>query len=125
MHFVREHGSNANLWKKHGSFGPVNISKGVQATQSHVSQTHIDRYLDNPHDQSDHSYKYNRNTDYLGEEAPLFVTHHGILHATEGHHRTAAALQRGDSHINGWHYDLDKDPAQAKGLDEQEWDDNQ
>ncbi len=118
MKFVRYHGSNADMWRQHATFGPVNISKGVQATQPHVSQTHIDRYLDNPHDQSDHSYQFGQNSDYLGEHSPLFVTHQGILHATEGHHRTAAALQRGDSHIHGWHYDLDKDPAGVRGLDD-------
>jgi hypothetical protein len=125
MHFVREHAGNANLWRKHGSFGPVDISKGVHATQTHVSQTHIDRYLNNPHDETEHTKQYGHNEHDLSNDAPMFVTHHGMLHAIEGHHRTAAGLQRGDHHINAWHYDLDKDPAGAKGLDEDEWDDDQ
>lgn len=46
--------------------------------------------------------------DYFGNETPGFVRHNGKLHAVEGHHRVAAALMRGDTHIEGRLYDADK-----------------
>lgn len=136
MRFVGDHGDNPKLWHKYGTLGHVDLTKPVHATQSHVSQTHIDRYRDNPHDSSDHVYSFGPSAarDYPGEEAPMFVTHGGALHVTEGHHRTAAALQSGKKSIRGWHYDLDKDPAKTKvqrevegdetWKDPDEWDDD-
>ena len=114
-HFIGEHGSNSALWKEKGTFGKVNIKdQPVYATQSHVNQHHIDHYTASPGDIS-HSM---RNTPgygerhaqdpYLADEHPMFVTHEGRLHVTDGHHRVAAALQSGQKHIMGWHYDGDK-----------------
>lgn len=114
-HFIGEHGSNSALWKEKGTFGKVNIKdQPVYATQSHVNQQHIDHYTASPGDIS-HSM---RNTPgygqrhaqdpYLADEHPMFVTHEGRLHVTDGHHRVAAALQSGQKHIMGWHYDGDK-----------------
>lgn len=115
MRFVRNHGTNSDLWRKHGHFGDVDLTQGVHATQSHVSQAHIDRYLRHPDDATEATHQgRGLKSDYLGDEAPMFVTHERGLHATEGHHRVAAALQRGDKSIKGWHYDLDKDPALTK-----------
>jgi hypothetical protein len=110
MNFVGNHGTNTAHWHQHGEYGAVNLQQPVYATQSHVSQAHIDKYLHDPNAMSHHRTKYQNagNSDYLGDGAPMFVTHQGRLHTTEGHHRTAAALQRGDSHIMGWHYDADK-----------------
>jgi hypothetical protein len=110
MKFVGNHGTNTAHWKQHATYGHVDLRQPVHATQSHVSQNHIDKYLGDPGAQSHHREKYPNagGSDYLGDGAPMFVTHEGRLHATEGHHRTAAALQRGDSHIMGWHYDADK-----------------
>lgn len=109
-HFIGEHGQNTEHWKQHATYGAVNLKQPVYATQSHVSQMHIDKYHHDPGAMSHHQQKYNPNgqSEYLGDGAPMFVTHEGRLHATEGHHRTAAALQRGDDHIMGWHYDADK-----------------
>jgi hypothetical protein len=109
--FVSEHGTNTHHWQQHATYGAVNLKQPVYATQSHVSQAHIDKYLADPGATSHHREKYGEttgNSNYLGDGAPMFVTHEGRLHATEGHHRTAAALQRGDSHIMGWHYDADE-----------------
>jgi hypothetical protein len=109
--FVGNHGTNTAHWQQHGTYGAVNLKQPVYATQSHVSQAHIDKYLADPGATSHHRMKYGEttgNSNYLGDGAPMFVTHEGRLHATEGHHRTAAALQRGDSHIMGWHYDADQ-----------------
>lgn len=114
-HFIGEHGSNSALWKEKGTFGKINIKdQPVYATQSHVNQQHIDHYTASPGDIS-HSM---RNTPgygqrhaqdpYLADEHPMFVTHEGRLHVTDGHHRVAAALQSGQKHIMGWHYDGDK-----------------
>lgn len=113
--FIGDHGANTNLWQRHGERKAVDLTQPVYATQSHVSQTHIDRYKSNPGDISDHAHTYGPgHSDYLGEEAPLFVTHQGRLHAIEGHHRVAAALQQGKPEIKGWHYDLDEDPGKTK-----------
>ena len=114
-HFIGEHGSNSALWKEKGTFGKINIKdQPVYATQSHVNQQHIDHYTASPGDIS-HSM---RNTPgygqrhaqdpYLADEHPMFVTHEGRLHVTDGHHRVAAALQSGQKHIMGWHYDGDE-----------------
>jgi hypothetical protein len=108
MRFIGNHGTNTAHWHQHGTYGAVSLKQPVYATQSHVSQAHIDKYLVDPGAMSHHKSKYPSSTsNYLGDGAPMFVTHEGRLHTTEGHHRTAAALQRGDSHIMGWHYDAD------------------
>lgn len=115
IRFVHHHGTNPELWKKHGTYGDVDLTQGVHATQSHVSQAHIDRYLNNPDDLTESQHQgRGAGGEYLGDQAPMFVTHESGLHVTEGHHRVAAALQRGDKSIKGWHYDLDKDPALTK-----------
>lgn len=110
--FTAEHGSDHALWQNKGSLGKVSLRQPVYATQSHVGQKHVDRYLDDPKSTSWHEQKYGQPSDhgdrYLGHDHPMFVTHNGKLHVTEGHHRVAAALQRGDTHIHGWHYDGDK-----------------
>lgn len=113
--FIGEHGSNAALWKEKGTFGKVNIKdQPVYATQSHVNQQHIDHYTASPGDIS-HSMrntpgygKTHAQNPYLADEHPMFVTHEGRLHVTDGHHRVAAALQSGQKHIMGWHYDGDE-----------------
>lgn len=108
--FIREHGTNTHHWQQHATYGAVDLTNPVYATQSHVSQAHIDKYHHDPGATSHHQemYGHHGGTDYLGDGAPMFVTHQGDLHTTEGHHRTAAALQRGDKSIMGWHYDADK-----------------
>lgn len=124
--FIRGYGSDTDTWRKHGEYKPIDLTGGVHATQSHVSQTHIDRYKNNPNDDSEHEILHGKNPEYLGHQAPMFVTHQGRLHATEGHHRVAAALQTGKKSMLGWHYDLDKDPADIKGwLHDDNWDDDQ
>lgn len=123
MRFVGNHGTNTALWRKYGEHKPIDLTQPVHATQSHVSQAHIDRYKANPGDLTENRHLYGDNDfDYLGDESPMFVTHRGALHAIEGHHRTAAALQSGKKSITGWHYDLDKDPARVKDQDEVEGD---
>lgn len=105
MDFVGNHGTDKKFWHQHATHGPVDIKQPVYATQSHVSQTHLDKYKANP----DATTHQDRGDDrYLGDEAPLMVTHGGRLHTIEGHHRVAAALQRGDHHIDAYHYDADK-----------------
>jgi hypothetical protein len=108
--FVSNHGTNTHHWQQHATYGAVDLTKPVYATQSHVSQDHIDKYHHDPGAMSHHRSKYPNagGSNYLGDGAPMFVTHQGDLHATEGHHRTAAALQRGDKSIMGWHYDADQ-----------------
>lgn len=110
--FIRYHGSDTALWQNKGRLGKVDLTKGVYATQSHVGQKHIDHYLAHPDSESwanrTHPQRSIMNIEYLGDDTPLFVTHEGRLHCIEGHHRVAAALQRGDKTIHAWHYDGDK-----------------
>jgi hypothetical protein len=106
MNFVANHGTDSDFWHKHGTHGPVDIkNQPVWATQSHVSQSHLDKYKGNPNATT---HKDNGRGNYLGDESPMMVTHNGRLHVTEGHHRVAAALQRGDSHITAHHYNADE-----------------
>ena len=110
MHFQRNEGVLPSTWENKGTLGKVDISGPVHATQSHVNQSHLDRYSAKPSDKSWWEHRSGRTdeTGYKGSKHPMFVTHQGRLHVLEGHHRVAAALQRGDSHIEGWHYDADK-----------------
>lgn len=121
LDFVDYHGDNQEFWKKNATHGPVDLRKGVYATQSHVHPDHIAKYHDNPDAQTHHIENGKLDTGYLGDSDPMFVTHQGRLHATEGHHRVAAALQRGDSHINGWHYDADQHGFPSND-DDDDWD---
>lgn len=106
MDFIGNHGANKPFWHEHATHGPVDIkNQHVYATQSHVSQSHLDKYHANP---SATTHRDNGHGDYLGDESPLMVTHRGILHAIEGHHRVGAALQRGDDHIHAWHFNADE-----------------
>lgn len=109
-HWISEHSVDPESFTRHAAQPQnVDLRHGVWATQSHVGQFHINRYLHGD-DRSWHAQHGGDAAAYLGEKHPLFVTHQGRLHAIEGHHRIAAALQRGDSHIEGWHHDLDKHP---------------
>lgn len=105
MDFVGNHGANSEFWHQHGTHGPVDIKhQPVYATQSHVSQNHLDKYRYSP---GASTHRDNGRGDYLGDDAPMMVTHNGRLHVTEGHHRVAAALQRGDHHIDAYHFNAD------------------
>lgn len=131
MNFVSHHTNNPELWKEKGTFGPVDLRKGVYATQSHVHPNHFSRYLSDPHAPTERTRYRDEDSlvsdepwrEHLADRGPMFVTHQGRLHATEGHHRVAAALQRGDSHINGWHYDADHHgfPANHDEDDDDHW----
>jgi len=106
MDFVGNHGTNKQFWHQHATHGPVDIKKQpVYATQSHVSQNHLDKYKFHP---GAPTHTDNGSGNYLGDEAPLMVTHQGVLHTIEGHHRVGAALQRGDHHIDAWHFNADE-----------------
>jgi hypothetical protein len=71
----------------------------IYATQSHVAREHIQRYTDDPS-----SGMHNPDQ---GSEDPVIVTHEGRIHVGDGHHRVAAALARGETHLPVWHFDLD------------------
>jgi hypothetical protein len=121
MHFVREHGGNTDLWKKHGEFGPVDIKhQPVYATQSHVAKEHIERYQGDrqapSHAESLHGDR--SHVGYLGDKHPLFVTHEGRVHTIEGHHRVATDMAMGRHETLGWHFNLDKHPRLADRWEE-------
>ena len=113
-HFVTDHGSRGE-WEHGGAKLERVPLHDVWATQSHVSRRHIQRYLDAPNDKAWYLQQGGTDHEYAGNYHPMFVTNHGRLHATEGHHRIAAAMLRGDSHILGWHFNLDDHPIQRFG----------
>lgn len=121
--FIGEHGDDVPLWQNKGHLGHVNLQQPVYATQTHVSQQHIDKYLKNPSAPTWRHEKYGplKSIKYLGDDTPLFVTHEGRLHATEGHHRVAAALQAGHPHIHAWHFDLDKHPEYGREEEDEDY----
>lgn len=126
MNFVSRHSTEPIHWHDKGTYGPVDISGPVHATQSHVSQKHLDKYHADPDAQTDSMDKrrpeqHGSISDYPGDKAPMFVTHQGRLNTIEGHHRVAAALQRGDSHINAFHYDADKHGFPQDEEDDEDW----
>lgn len=105
--FVGEHIDNPKVWKPER----IDLSKGVYATQTHVSKEHIERYDRDPSGPVWSQVKHGPSKwddDYVANKAPVFVTHEGRLHAVEGHHRVAQALRSGQTHIGGYHYDADK-----------------
>lgn len=116
-HFAREHGSREDWEKGGGKIMHVDLRPGVYATQSHVSQFHINRYLHAPNDKAWylHSEPDAHDDGYIGHGHPLFVTHQGRLHAIEGHHRIGADLAKGQTHSLAWHFDLDKHPVNYLG----------
>lgn len=126
MRFVGGRGTDTDFWLKHGEHKPISLQQPIHATQGHVSEEHIERYAKNPRDKTDHQYRTQgwAGSRYLGNEGPMFVTHQGRLHTIEGHHRVAAGLRRGDDHVMGWHYDLDKDPGNVRGDQYDEDDDD-
>lgn len=104
------------------SHGTVDLGGPVYATQSHVSQSHLDKYHANPSAPTDRMDKYGPSESrYHGDHAPIFVYHQGRLHVTEGHHRVAAALQRGDSRIQGYHYNADHHGFPQHDEDDEDW----
>lgn len=120
-HFIREHGGSSHLWQNKGHLGTIPLGdRPVYATQSHVSKEHVQRYLDNPQSQTAHEMQYGPTPGHLANEAPQFVTHEGRLHAIEGHHRIAAALQRRVGSIHGWHFNLDKHPEYGRLLEDED-----
>jgi 8-oxo-dGTP pyrophosphatase MutT (NUDIX family) len=107
--FIADHFDNHDLWDQHGDVGPVDLTHGVYATQPYVVKRHLARYIQNPHDSVNYAKNHDVSQDpFHGNHMPMFVRHDGNLFAAEGHHRTAAALQRGDSSIHGIVYDADK-----------------
>lgn len=129
MSFTGEHGSNSHLWQHHGTLGMVNIKdEPVWATQTHVAKEHLDRYKDNPHDMSWHQQMHGTfpgREQYHGDEYPMFVTHQGRLHVTEGHHRVANALMNGEPKIHAWHFNLDAHPEYDPDENDEDWEDPQ
>lgn len=113
MRFIRNFGTDVAHWNEHGTFGPISLKQPVYATQSHVSQTHLDKYHADPQAQSARFDAFDPDMiqhlpEHHGDKAPMFVTHQGRLHTIEGHHRVGAALQRGDDKIDGWHFNADE-----------------
>ncbi len=110
--FVGAHVDNNRLWNTHGAPKKVDLSKGVYATQTHVSQEHLDRYARDRHGPTWTKIQYPHEKEYgggyAGDKLPMFVTHQGRLHAIEGHHRVASDLLAGRTSTMGYHYDADK-----------------
>jgi hypothetical protein len=83
----------------------------IYATQARVTKRGVDSYLKDP-DRRSGSGRPN----YPANDRPIFVKHGGDYYALDGHHRTAAAMLRGDKSVEGHVYDADK-----HGFPEPEW----
>lgn len=62
----------------------------VIASQYEVSANRISHSIANP-----------GNTDFGGDEYPLFVKHQGEVYLVDGHHRVVAAMAQGQSSVKG------------------------
>lgn len=83
----------------------------VYATQARVTKHGVDSYLKDP-DRRSGSGRPN----YPANDRPIFVKHGGSYFTLDGHHRTAAAMLRGDKSVEGHVYDADK-----HGFPKPEW----
>lgn len=107
INFIGEHIDNTDLWHHRATVTSVPLHQGVYATQPYVVDRHLERYVANPADQT-HHVQLHGDSPAPQDQAPMFVRHGGNIFTIEGHHRTAAALQRGDTHIRGYLYDADQ-----------------
>jgi 8-oxo-dGTP pyrophosphatase MutT (NUDIX family) len=99
-------------WHEKGEIGPVPLHGGnVYATQPRVTNRGVNMYLKDP-DRKSSSGRPN----YPANDRPIFVKHGGDYYTLDGHHRTAAAMLRGDEHVEGHVYDADK-----HGFPKPEW----
>lgn len=106
--FIYHHGANEDLWQ-HTEPSRVSLKQPIYATQPHLVEKHLNRYLGNKFDSTDRMHKNPiAMHDYHADEMPAFVKHQGRMHAIEGHHRVAAELLRGTPHIQGRVWDADR-----------------
>lgn len=111
-HMLANHGENGYQdWHDKGEVHDVDLSQHhVYATQPHVVDKHVNRYVQNPRDTVLHVQQHGENatTDsYPGTHHPMFIKHENNLFTVEGHHRTASALLRKEP-VRGIVYDADK-----------------
>ena len=91
-------------WHTKGEITHVPLrGPNVYATQARVTNRGVNMYLRDP-DKKSGSGRPN----YPANERPMFVKHGGEYYTLDGHHRTAAAMLRGDEHVEGHVYDADK-----------------
>jgi hypothetical protein len=99
-------------WHAKGEIRPVPLGGGnVYATQPRVTKRGVDAYLNDPGRKSGSG-----RPNYPANDRPIFVKHHDDYYTLDGHHRTAAAMLRGDKQVEGHVYDADK-----HGFPEPEW----
>lgn len=109
----------------------VDLSQPIHAMQPHLYKDKLKSYLDNPEGKTTAQEKF-RGADDQTQKAidhypfthhPGFIKYQGRLHVVDGHHRVAAAMMRGDSHIEGKVYDADKHGFPADQTLDHGWDD--
>lgn len=102
---------NYPAWHTKGEIKDVDLSKhDVYATQPHVVDRHVNRYLKNPGDMVAHVKQHGMDLAqemYPGTHHPMMIKHEGNLFTVEGHHRTASALLRKEP-VRANVYDADK-----------------
>jgi hypothetical protein len=92
----------------------VDLSQPIHAMQPFVHKSHLEKYLNEPDapTQAMENVTDSKNRraleHYPFTHHPGFVKYQGRMHCVDGHHRVAAALMRGDSHIEGKVWDADK-----------------
>jgi hypothetical protein len=104
--------NNFAHWHDKGEITHVPLHGGnVYATQPRVTNRGVNAYLNDPQRKSGSG-----RANYPANDRPIFVHHGGNYYTLDGHHRTAAAMLRGDEHVEGHVYDADK-----HGFPEPEW----
>lgn len=123
-YFISNHGSNTKFWEQHGPVRQVSLKQPIYATQPFLLERHLNRYLNNRFDRTDHVQSHPdvaQRMRYPGNETPLMVKHQGRVHAIEGHHRVAAELLRGKPSIRAHYFDADEHGFPDGDEDDDEW----
>lgn len=97
FHFMNHHYSDQRKFREATA---DTTAYPIYATQTHLSKEHLGRYRSDPHGTADM-------TGGIGAHAPVLITHEGRVHAADGHHRLSAAIERGETELPVWHFDLD------------------
>jgi hypothetical protein len=104
--------NNFAHWHDKGEITHVPLHGGnIYATQPRVTNRGVNAYLNDPQRKPGSG-----RANYPANDRPIFVHHGGNYYTLDGHHRTAAAMLRGDEHVEGHVYDADK-----HGFPEPEW----
>lgn len=115
---------NPGFWHEHAEIKDVPLHEPIYSTQPRVVDEHVQRYMDNPSDETAHTKLWKAHgadePEYPGTHMPMFIRHEGRTYVHDGHHRVAAALMRKDPSIKGYMYDADQKGIPTNWQDERD-----